>query len=177
MMKQTGVRTRRTTALAAAFTLTVASIVAVAASGCAGGAAEPGFTPADATAIRQRTQDFEAAFNGKDIEKLAAFYPAESVLMPPNAPTVRGKDTIKDFYKELYGQGGTDLEMETKDVRGHGSMAYEAGGYSINRKPATGKATRDRGKYMLIWRNQNGGWVIEYTIWSSDLPELVPIAK
>ena len=164
-------------ALATAVRFAAASVVALAASGCAGGAAEPAFTPADGTAIRQRTQDFEAAFNGKDPEKVAAFYPAESVLMPPNAPTIRGRDGIRDFYKELYAQGGTDLEMETKDVRGHGTMAYEAGGYSINRRPATGNPTRDRGKYMLIWRNQGGTWTIEYTIWSSDLPELVPIAK
>ena len=162
---------------AAAVSLAVAAAVSMAASGCGGGAAEPAFTPADAAAIRQRTQDYEAAFNSKDLEKVAAFYPAESVLMPPNAPTVRGKDGIRDFYKELYGQGGTDLEMETRDVRGHGNMAYEAGSYSINRRPATGNATRDRGKYMLIWRNQNSAWSIEYTIWSSDLPELVPIAK
>jgi uncharacterized protein (TIGR02246 family) len=157
--------------------LAVAAAVSIAAGGCGGSAAEPGFTPADATAIRQRTQEFEAAFNGKDPEKVAAFYPPESVLMPPNAPTVRGRDVIRDFYKELYNQGGTDLEMETRDVRGHGPLAYEAGSYSINRRPKTGTPTRDRGKYMLIWRHQNNTWVIEYTIWSSDLPELVPLAK
>jgi hypothetical protein len=29
---------------------------------------------------------------------------------------------------------------------------------------------------MLIWRNQNGTWTIESTIWSSDLPQAVPLA-
>jgi hypothetical protein len=36
---------------------------------------------------------------------------------------------------------------------------------------------RDRGKYLFIWRNLNGVWSIEYTIWSSDLPEMVPMGK
>jgi uncharacterized protein (TIGR02246 family) len=161
--------------LAAARGLAVAAAVAAVASGCAA-KTEPMFTPADASTIRQRTQDFEAAFNTKDPDKVAAFYPAESVLMPPNAPTVRGRDGIRDFFKELYALGGTDLEMETRDVRGHGTMAYESGTYSMNRRPSSGGATRDRGKYMLIWRNQNGTWTIESTIWSSDLPQAVPLA-
>jgi ketosteroid isomerase-like protein len=149
---------------------------ALAAAACSG-PAQPGFTPADATAIRQRTQEFKTAFNAKDPDKLTVFYPAEAVLMPPNAPTVRGKDSIRDFFKELYAQGGTDLNMETRDVRGQGTMAYEAGTYSLNRRPATGSATRDRGKYLIIWRQQNGTWTIESTIWSSDLPEAVPLAN
>jgi ketosteroid isomerase-like protein len=145
-------------------------------AGCSG-ASEPQFVQADANQIRQRTQEFKTAFNQKDPGKVTPFYTAESVLMPPNAPTVRGKEPIKDFYVELYGQGATDLEMETKDVRGHGPMAYEAGTYSLLRRPASGASTRDRGKYLFIWRNQGGTWLIEYTIWSSDLPDLVPLGK
>lgn len=141
------------------------------------GPSEPQFVQADANQIRQRTQDFEAAFNAKDPAKVATFYPGESVLMPPNAPTIRGREEIQKFYVDLYGQGATDLEMDTKDVRGHGTLAYEAGGYTLIRRPAKGSATRDRGKYVFIWRNLNGTWSIEYTIWSSDLPEMVPVAN
>ena len=141
------------------------------------GPTEQQFVQADANNIRQRTQEFEAAFNAKDPAKVAAFYPGESVLMPPNAPTIRGREEIQKFYVDLYAQGATDLEMDTKDVRGHGTLAYEAGTYSLNRRPTTGDALRDRGKYLFIWRNQNNVWSIEYTIWSSDLPEMVPIAK
>ena len=157
--------------------MVAATTAASIAAGACAAPAQPGFTPADATAIRQRTQEFKATFNAKDPDKLAAFYPVEAVLMPPNAPTVRGKDSIRDFFKELYAQGGTDLDLETRDVRGQGTMAYESGTYSLNRRPSTGSATRDRGKYLLIWRHQNGTWAIESTIWSSDLPEVVPLAN
>jgi uncharacterized protein (TIGR02246 family) len=141
------------------------------------GPKEVQFTQAEATHIRQRTQEYEAAFNSKDPAKVAAFHPGESVLMPPNAPTIRGREDIQKFYVDLYAQGGTDLEMDTKDVRGHGTLAYEAGAYSLHRKPANGAAMRDRGKYLFIWRSLNGVWSIEYTIWSSDLPEMLPLAK
>ena len=140
------------------------------------GPAEQQFVQADANNIRQRTQEFETAFNAKDAGKVAKFYPGEGVLMPPNAPTIRGREEIQKFYVDLYSQGGTDLQMDTKDVRGHGTLAYETGTYSLNRRPEKGAAVRDRGKYMFIWRNTNGQWLMEYTIWSSDLPDKVDIA-
>ena len=98
--------------------------VAVVAAACSG-PTEPQFAQANANQIRQRTQDFETAFNSKDAAKVAAFHPAESVLMPPNAPTVRGREDIQKFYVDLYAQGATDLEMATRDVRGHGPLAYK----------------------------------------------------
>jgi uncharacterized protein (TIGR02246 family) len=152
-------------------------LLPVAIAAACSGPTEPQFVQADANNIRQRTQEYEAAFNAKDAAKVAAFYPGESVFMPPNAPTIRGREDIQKFYVDLYAQGATDLEMETKDVRGHGPLAYEAGSYSLKRMPATGDALRDRGKYLFIWRNTNNVWSIEYTSWSSDLAEMVPIAK
>ena len=150
---------------------------AVLAAAC-GGKAEPGFTQAEANVIREKTQAFEGAFNKKEADSLTSYYTPESVLMPPNAPTVRGKEPIKQFYGELYAQGATELEVETKDLRGHGTLAYESGSYSLNRRPAEGAKTRDRGKYLFIWRKQNdGAWMIEQSIWSSDLPELVPLGN
>ena len=69
------------------------------------GPTELQFTQADAAQIRQRTQEYEAAFNAKDAAKVAAFYPGESVLMPPNAPTIRGREEIQKFYVDLYRAG------------------------------------------------------------------------
>ena len=152
-------------------------LLPVALAAACSGPSEPQFVQADANHIRQRAQEFEAAFNAKDAAKVAAFYPGEGVFMPPNAPTIRGREEIQKFYADLYAQGATDLEIDTKDVRGHGPLAYEAGTYSLNRRPATGTALRDRGKYLFIWRNINSVWSIESTIWSSDLPEMVPLAQ
>ena len=150
--------------------------VALTMAACSG-PAEKGFVQADANTIRQRTQEFETVFNTKDAVKVATFYPGEGVLMPPNAPTIRGREEIQKVYVDLYAQGGTDLEMDTKDVRGHGTLAYETGTYSLNRRPQKGAAVRDRGKYMFIWRNTGGAWTIESNIWSSDLPEMLPLGN
>jgi ketosteroid isomerase-like protein len=146
-----------------------------AAAGCAG-REEPRFGVSETKVIRQRTADFAAAFNAKETDKVLSFYSSEIVFMPPNSPILRGKDALRKFYDDLYGEGATELRMESVDVGGHGPLAYESGTFSINRRPPTGPHTRDRGKYLFIWRNTNGRWLNEYTMWSSDLPERVDIA-
>ena len=47
----------------------------------------------------------------------------------------------------------------------------------MNRRPETGDAVRDRGKYIFIWRKTEEAWSIESNIWSSDLPAMVPIGE
>jgi uncharacterized protein (TIGR02246 family) len=139
------------------------------------GPSEPQFGRADADRIRERAQQYEAAFNAKDVARLLAFHSLEAVFMPPNEPIRRGREAIEAFYRDLLAQGATELVIESKDIGGHGPLAYESGTYSLNRRPARGPHTRDRGKYIFIWRRADGEWRIAYTIWSSDLPGRVTI--
>lgn len=133
----------------------------------------PQFGQQDAAKIRQRTQEYTQAFNSRDVEKVLSFYSGETVYMPPNAPTVRGREAVADTHKAMYAEGTGDLSMESKDVGGFGRLAYENGTFSVTHKPASGPETRDRGKYMVVWRfyPAQKAWLMEYTIWSSDLPE------
>lgn len=135
------------------------------------------FGQQDAARIRQRSQEYTQAFNSKDLQKVLSFYSGETVFMPPNAPTLRGRDAVGDFYKGMYAEGAGDLAVESKDVGGHGTLAYESGTFSLLRKPPSGPETRDRGKYMFIWRYYPAqkAWLMDYTIWSSDLPQRVTV--
>jgi ketosteroid isomerase-like protein len=137
------------------------------------------FTQQDAARIRQRSQEFAQAFNSKDLPKVLTFFSGETVFMPPNAPTVRGRDSLGDFYKRMFEEGAGNLEIQSKDVGGHGTLAYESGTFSLIRKPASGPETRDRGKYMYIWRYYPAQktWLMDYTIWSSDLPQRVTVSS
>ena len=137
----------------------------------------PQFGQQEATRIRERTRDYARAFNEQDADKVAAFYPGEGVFMPPNAATVRGRDAIRDFYKLLYAEGATNLTIASKDVGGSGTLAYESGTFGLDRHPASDTASHDRGKYLFVWRYypMQKAWLIDYTIWSSDLPQPLPL--
>jgi ketosteroid isomerase-like protein len=152
-------------------TVLVIGVVALCAgvSACAGGAKEKEFGASDAQAIRQASSDLETAFNAKDLDKILSLYTENSVFMPPNKPLLRGRDPLKSFYSGLLAGGAHDLKITVNDVAGHGPIAYESGSYSM-----LNGQTRDRGKFLFILRNMPGGWKIEYTSWSSDLPATLP---
>ena len=142
----------------------VAMIIAVGA--CASEPASDEFTTRDAETIRQRSQQLPTAYNAKNIDAIVELYADNSVFMPPNAPLLRGREPLREFYQDLIGRT-TNLRLETEDVAGHGPIAYETGTYWLGYQDG---GVRDRGKYVFIWRKMNDTWRTEKTIWSSDMP-------
>jgi ketosteroid isomerase-like protein len=142
----------------------VAMSVCIGASAC-GGKKEAEFGIPDQQAIRQTTSVLESSFNAKDVDKLLTIYTDNSVTMPPNKPLLRGRPSLKQFYEGLFSGGSKDLKLTPGDVAGHGPLAYESGSYSM-----MNGEVHDRGKFLFVFRNMNGNWMIEYTSWSSDLP-------
>jgi ketosteroid isomerase-like protein len=149
----------------------ILSAITLVAAGC-GGPKQDEFTTQDASAIRERNEGFVAAFNGRQIPQIMEMYAENATFMPPNRPVLRGRNAIRNFYDELLNQSGaTNLKLDVSEVVGHGPLAYQAGSYEIEYKPATGTAPRDRdrGKYLFVLRNLGGTWRYEYTVWNSDL--------
>ena len=145
-------------------------VVCLAAIACS--AAKPGeeFGMKDQAAIRQRTEAYVKSFNDKNVADVLTIYADNSVFMPPNQPVIRGKDALKTFYDDLFKSGASNLKLDLAEVSGHGPLAYASGSYEMDLKPASGPATRDRGKFLFVLRRMAETWRYEYTVWNSDLP-------
>lgn len=148
-------------------------IVSVGAAACASGTSSEEFTASDTETIRQRSQQLPTAFNAKEVDAIVELYADNSVFMPPNAPLLRGREPLRDFYQDLIART-TNLRLESDNVVGHGPLAYETGTYYLGYQDG---AVRDRGKYVFIWRKMNDTWRTETTIWSSDLPAVAEKAR
>lgn len=158
-------------ALAFLFALTAA----VGLAACGGAAPVEQFGKTDAEQISQMVRDFAAAYNAKDVEKIGTFFSGSAALMPANRSTLNGLDAVKGFYKErVTTEGATNLAIETVSVQGHGTLAYYAGTFSLDLKPAGGPERHDRGKVIWIVRKLGGQWKFEYQMMSSDLPPVAP---
>ena len=142
---------------------------------CGGSAPTDQFGRADAEQISKMVQEFTAAYNAKDVDKIGAYFTGNASLMPANRSTLNGVEAIKGFYKErVTTEGATDLAIAMLSVQGHGPLAYFAGTFTLNLKPADGTERHDRGKVIWILRKLGGQWKFEYQIMSSDLPPVVP---
>jgi ketosteroid isomerase-like protein len=149
-------------------TLLFVSLAAFSVVGCSR-ASGPAFDKADVERITRAIEDLRTAFNAKDPAKAAALYSTTAAVMPPNRPLMRGRKFVEQYYVDRFAEGATDLQLQPADISGQGTLAYASGDYRLNLKPAQGGQSRlDRGKFLWIFREQNGLWLIEYVIFSSD---------
>lgn len=151
-------------------------LVAGAVIACSGGRPAEEFTRDDNVQIQQFVKEFMAAYNAQDAEKLSNMYSGEAYLLPPNASTLRGFESIRGYYQNRFGvDGAKDLVLETRAVNGHGPLAYFLGTFALELQPPDGSpARRDRGKILWIMRRLANNWKIEVSMWSSDLPPPAP---
>lgn len=144
--------------------------VAVGFVGCAGPKPVE-FDKTDTEKIKSLEQEYAAAFNAQDLAKAVTYYSGGAVFMPPNSSTLRGQESIQGYLKSLVDGGATELSLTPTEVGGVGTLAYASGTFAMKtRPPAGGEETRERGKYLFLFKETANQWRCEYAIWNSDLP-------
>jgi uncharacterized protein (TIGR02246 family) len=120
-------------------------------------------------ALTKLAKEWEAAFNAKDVAKVASMYTEDAVVMPPNHEPVRGRANIEAFFKEM--ANGAKLTLTPFESAMSGATAYEAGTYQMSMTSKTGPPITDKGKNVVILkRGSNGQWRLAHDIFNSDLP-------
>jgi len=123
-------------------------------------------------AIEAQNKLLSAAVAKGDAEAIAALYTKNAEALPPNAPAVTGRKAIRKLWQEALDGGIKGLKLRTKEVDDLGNLADEEGRYTV--LGADGKPLGN-GKYIVIWRREDGVWRLHRDIWNSDAP--VPAAK
>jgi ketosteroid isomerase-like protein len=120
---------------------------------------------ADKSALEAGAAAWMEAFSAKDIEAINALYAKDSVLLPPNAPAIFGRDAISATIQEMFA-AGLSIELEDLEIKVVGDLGYKAGRY---RTTAEDGSLVDRGKYIEIWSKIDGKWVLHRDIWNSSV--------
>jgi len=147
--------------------LLIATVLAVALSACSSDAPRP-FGKPETDSINQLIANFVTTYNAKDAAKLSGYFNGSGAVMPPNASTRRGTESIKFYYEDRFRQGASDLVLEPQTIAGSGPIAYATGDYRLNMAPAGGPARRDRGKFIFILGRQGQTWRLDQLMFSSD---------
>jgi uncharacterized protein (TIGR02246 family) len=98
---------------------------------------------------------------------MAALYTESGQLLPPNSDFVTGRDAIHGFWQALFDMGVGEVKLETVEVESHGDTAIEVGKYSIY---DAGGQEIDAGKYVVIWKREDGQWKLHRDIFNSSRP-------
>lgn len=144
------------------------ALISLAAVGCQ--PSQAGLTDADRTAIRTRIADFDKAMIAADVPAIVSAYTDDAVLLPPNAPMVRGRAAIQKFLEGF--PKITQFKQSAIEIEGQGELAYPWGTFETTMLPPGAKApVQDKGKVLAVWRKQaDGSWLASRVSWNSDLP-------
>ena len=111
-------------------------------------------------------QQFMTAFEHGDASGLAKLYEVDAQLLPANRDFVSGRPKIKVFWRGLMQLGIAAVKLETLEVEGAGSLAYEMGRYTIH---SSDDQMIDYGKYIVTWRKTEGQWSLYRHIWTTSM--------
>src|SRR5260370_26597467 len=131
-------------------------------------------TAADVQWLKNDADQWVKAAKAADWAKLASLYATDGTLMPPNAPTVAGRDKIQAWmaaFPKLQ-----DIKLAPQQIEGRGDLAYVRGTYTLTLAPqGNAPAISDNGKYLEIYKKQpDGKWTIVHVMFSSDAPAAPP---
>ena len=127
----------------------------------------------DEATLRKLDDDWSRAIGARDVEKTISYYTDDAVVMPPNIPTLTGKEPIRSLWKSMLDSPSfTGGWKATKvEVAQSGDLAYVSGNYEFTEKDDSGKPITDKGKYLEVWRKQaDGNWKCVAGMFNSDLP-------
>lgn len=118
-------------------------------------------------AIGLANQRFMNAFRQGDAAAVSRCYTTDGQLLPPQGEPVAGRAGIEAFWRAVIGMGIADAVLESVEISAHGDCAHEVGRYSL---AAAGGREVDHGKYVVIWRVEDGEWKLHRDIWNTSVP-------
>ena len=118
-------------------------------------------------AIAAANENFMAAFKRGDAAGMAALYTENGQVMPPNGDFVTGRQAVQMFWQALMDMGIKEAKMEIIEVEGHGDTAIEVSTFTLQ---GEGGHVLDKGKYIVIWKQEEGQWKLHRDIFNSSLP-------
>jgi ketosteroid isomerase-like protein len=102
-----------------------------------------------------------------DSVAMADAYSKDGKFMGNNMPSIAGKDKLLSFWGGFFKLGVGSLTLTTLEVWGDENFITEEGLFEVTLKD--GKQA-DKGKYIVIWKKEDGSWKLHRDMSNTDLP-------
>ncbi|MFD2933771.1 YybH family protein [Spirosoma flavum] len=116
--------------------------------------------------IMAANQKFMDAFS-KGATTLNTLYTTDAQLFPPNSDIIKGNTAIGTFWVGAFGSGVKKAKLETLEAQQDGNSIVEVGRYILY---GANDAQLDMGKYMVVWKQENGDWKLYRDIFNTSTP-------
>jgi ketosteroid isomerase-like protein len=124
---------------------------------------QPEKTTDETSDIRRLGDEFLAAYNASDLQKICEVLSEGAVLMPPNEPPVNGIEDIRSRFEAFFTGFTFNIRFYPSQTNVVGDLAFERGSYAAYAllKGEAGEPRGGYGEYLLIFERQpNARWKI-----------------
>jgi uncharacterized protein (TIGR02246 family) len=116
--------------------------------------------------------NFDAADSG-NLEGYLSYWTEDVIWMPPNAPIMQGKITIKEFVQPMLELYTIHRNFSIEEIKADGDFAFARTNSeeTYSPKAGEGESIKSNGKTMfLLKRMPDGTWQGTHCIWNSNDP-------
>jgi uncharacterized protein (TIGR02246 family) len=135
--------------------------------------------PADVQALKDNESRWNREYAAKDLEKVAAHYADNAVLIAPGMASVTGREEIRKVLKGMVDDPAMSLKFQAVrvEVSSAGDLGFTQGTYHMTMTdPASKQVIHDHGSYVTTYRKQaDGSWKAVADIASSEMPPAAPM--
>lgn len=139
------------------------------------GPRETGATPTRAPAafdlaaaralIEQKNAQFTTAHVTGDVATIDAMFTRDATSFPPGAEPAVGQAALHALTVDFLKVGIRTFTERTTSLYGNSEILIDQGEYELAYGP---DSTVERGKYVNVWKQEDGGWKIQTNIWNTS---------
>jgi ketosteroid isomerase-like protein len=122
-------------------------------------------------AIAASNKVFGESFATGDSTAFANCYASDACINVTNMPRMCGTQAITAFFNGGHKMGITNVTLTTEEVMGGKDAVVEVGKYEMF---MGNKVSAEKGKFIVVWKEENGKWKMYRDIWNSDAPPAAP---
>jgi len=121
----------------------------------------------DIDQILKNAENFSQYVMNANYKMIGESYTPDAKIFPNNMNILTGKDSILAYWKLPEGIRTIHHKLMPEEIKVIGNEAYDYGYYEGVTKKADGSESPWKGKYVVIWRKENGNWKMYLDIWNS----------
>jgi ketosteroid isomerase-like protein len=116
--------------------------------------------------IAEMNKTYGQRFVTKDSIFYVNRYCKDAEVYAPGLPAVKGRETIRSFF--FQGGEGREMviELPTGNFYGNEDLVIEESTYNF---PDGKGGSVDKGKFIAIWKQEDGKWKLYREIWNTDV--------
>jgi ketosteroid isomerase-like protein len=120
--------------------------------------------------IAEMNKSYSQRFMTNDTAYYNQRYCKDAAVYSPGLPAVLGRDSIISFFYQNGTNKDAKIDLPPGNIYGDAGLIVEEGLYDF---PDGKGGSFDKGKFIAIWKQEEGKWKLYREIWNTDVAPVV----